>query len=177
MRRDESRPWPGSYQPNDPLEVSDRMTETDDRAALAPLERLVGAWDVTFRFPWLPDQEVRGRTTFEWALDRRFLLQRADAEAQGAPSGLTVIAPAPAPEGGFLQHYFDSRGVVRLYRMTLDDTTWTLRREVADFSPLSFGQRFVGTFQDGGRVIDARWEKDEGSGYELDFHLRYERAD
>ena len=130
------------------------MTESDDRAVLAPLEALEGGpWDVTFRFPGLPDQEVRGRTTFEWALDRRFLLQRADAEAHGAPSGLTVIAPVP--EGGFLQHYFDSRGVVRLYRMTLDDTTWTLHREVADFSPLSFGQRFVGKLR-GWRPRDRR---------------------
>jgi hypothetical protein len=150
------------------------MTDIDDRAALAPLERLEGAWTVTMRFPWLPDREVRGRSTFEWALDR-FLVQRSHADVEGMPSGLIVIAPAP--EGGFLQHYFDSRGVVRLYRMELDDATWTLRRQEADFSPLPFAQRFLGTFEDGGRVIDGRWEKDEGSGFELDFRLRYERAD
>jgi hypothetical protein len=145
----------------------------DDRAALAPLERLLGVWTVTFDFPWQPGQEVRGSTTFEWALDGRYLVQRSDAGEGGAPSSLIVMAPA---EGGFLQHYFDSRGVVRLYRMTLDARTWTLERRTADFSPLDFGQRFVGTFADGGRVIDARWEKDEGAGFELDFRLRYERA-
>jgi hypothetical protein len=40
--------------------------------------------------------------------------------------------------GGYIQHYFDSRGV------------GTLTREKADFSPLPFSQRYTGTFSDDG---------------------------
>ena len=48
------------------------------------------------------------------------------------------------PRGSFLQHYYDSRGVSRLYSMTFEDGTWTLPRDKPDFSPLHFSQRYVG---------------------------------
>ena len=53
-----------------------------------------------------------GRTTFEWALGGAFLLQRAKADVEGRRG--------PVPDRGrrrrFIQHYFDSRGVVRRTR-------------------------------------------------------------
>src|SRR3712207_9243921 len=48
--------------------------------------------------------------------------------------------------GTLLQHYFDSRGVARVYEMGLDDGVWTLSRTKPDFSPLRFWQRFSGRF-------------------------------
>ncbi len=48
------------------------------------------------------------------------------------------------------------------------------RRAEADFSPLSFKQRFVGELADG--VIAARWERDDGDGWKLDFELTYRRV-
>ena len=47
--------------------------------------------------------------------------------------------------GAYTQHYYDSRGVVRLYAMTFSDGLWALTRESPDFSPLDFQQRFTGT--------------------------------
>jgi hypothetical protein len=83
-----------------------------------------------------------------------------------------------APDGdGFRQHYFDSRGVVRLYAMTLQDGRWTLLREAADFSPLHFTQRYVGAFEDGGNTIRGRWETGQpGEAWQLDFELIYTRV-
>jgi hypothetical protein len=46
-----------------------------------------------------------------------------------------------------LQHYFDSRGVARLYEMTFSGGVWNLLRNSSDFTPLEFSQRFSGTFQ------------------------------
>jgi hypothetical protein len=45
------------------------------------------------------------------------------------------------------RHYFDSRGVARVYAMTITDEAWTLVREHPGFS-----QRFVGAFSGDGRV-------------------------
>jgi hypothetical protein len=78
---------------------------------------------------------------------------------------------------GFTQHYFDSRGVVRVYAMTLADGVWTLTRTAPDFTPLEFAQRFVGTFADGGDTIAGRWETAPvgTADWVLDFHLTYTR--
>jgi hypothetical protein len=47
----------------------------------------------------------------------------------------------------------------------------------ADFTPLSFAQRFVGAFSEDGNVIDGAWEKSQdGSTWEKDFDLTYRRA-
>jgi hypothetical protein len=82
------------------------------------------------------------RTTFEWTLDGAFLLQRWFVPAPEAPNGLCMIGPDP--EEGYTQHYFNSRGVARLYAMTFDGREWTLERNAPDFSPLDFHQRWLG---------------------------------
>jgi hypothetical protein len=61
--------------------------------------------------------------------------------------------------------------------MTIGAGDWTLTRHEADFSPLPFHQRYVGRFGEDGRTIQGRWERsDDGSAWELDFHLDYVRA-
>ena len=143
----------------------------DPHAALARLELLVGEW--TLESPIAPGQT--GRSVFEWALGGAFLLERSEAP-DPAPNGLTIVAP-DEDGAGYTQHYFDSRGVVRVYAMTFDDGVWTLLRTSADFTPLSFSQRYTGRFSDDGRTIEGRWEKsDDGENWELDFELVHRRA-
>ena len=94
-----------------------------------------------------------GRSLFEWDLKGSFLVQRALSPLPEYPDGLMIISLTP---DGYLQHYFDSRGVVRLYEMSLEGQTWTLLRTEPDFSPLDFSQRFVGTISaDGNRIEGA----------------------
>jgi hypothetical protein len=120
---------------------------------------------------------VRGRTTFDWLLGRRFVLERSEAEHPDAPDSHSVLAPDPARPGGFVQHYFDSRGVVRLYEMAFDGRTWTLERRTPDFSPLDFAQRFTADLRDGGDTIAGRWETaPDGEEWRLDFRLTYRRT-
>ena len=141
--------------------------------ALERLSALVGEWRMETSLA--PPGSVRARATFEWALGGQFLLQRTEVDNPGAPDGLSVIAADPAT-GAFTQHYFDSRGVVRLYAMTFDDGVWTLRRESPDFTPLEFAQRYVGTFSDDGSMITGRWEiRHPGQGWQPDFELSYIR--
>ncbi len=86
-----------------------------------------------------------------------------------------IISLAP---NGYLQHYFDSRGVVRLYRMSLEHRVWTLYRTEPDFTPLEFAQRFVGTISADGNRIEGPWETsyDDGQTWERDFLLSYTRV-
>src|SRR5215207_7732348 len=67
------------------------------------------------------------RTVFEWTLAGRFLLQRSESPVLEFPDGFMIIAP-DAVAGGLVQHYFDSRGVVRRYRITLAGGVWTSLR-------------------------------------------------
>ena len=141
-----------------------------------PLEPFVGDWSTEADFTASGGARGGGRTSFEWLLGRRFLLQRAEADHPDAPDGLMVITPADGGVGNYVQHYFDSRGVVRLYEMGFDGHTWTLTRRARDFSPLHFAQRFVGTFSADGTVIDGRWETShDGGDWSLDFRLTYRR--
>jgi hypothetical protein len=132
------------------------------------LEPLVGTWHISTSLG-----DVRAVASFEWALGGAFLLQRTEIDLPEAPDTLSVIA---ADGDDFTQHYFDSRGVVRIYAMTFNGSTWTLTREQPDFSDFNFAQRYVGEFS--GNRIDGRWEiKEPGDAdYRLDFELSYERA-
>ena len=147
------------------------MTDDDRPPALGLLDAMVGDWT----------QEVTGHgdpagsVSFEWALGGAYLLQRS-ALPPPFPESLAVIGYDEA-SGEFRQHYFDSRGVTRVYRMTLVGSLWTLTRTEPDFSELAFAQRFTGTLSDDGRSVDGRWEQshDDGETWELDFGLRLER--
>ncbi len=145
----------------------------DDRDPMEPLRPLVGEWRIETSLA--PPGSVRARVWFEWALGGRFLLQHSEVDLPEAPDGLCVIAADP-DSGGYLQHYFDSRGVVRLYRMTFDGRVWTLLREEPDFSPLDFAQRYTGTLSDDGATIAGCWEIEHpGRGWETDFDLSFVR--
>lgn len=48
-----------------------------------------------------------------------------------------------------------TRGIQRIYQMTLSDGVWTLWRDAPD----PFPQRFSGTLSEDGPTITGRWEK------------------
>lgn len=129
------------------------------------IEPLLGEWRITAL-------GGRGRSSFSRELGDAYVVQRTTIDHPSAPDAMAIYAPT---DDGFVQHYFDSRGVVRLYRMTFDGTTWSLVRDAPDFSPLSFAQRWVATV--GSDVIDGRWESAPpgSTDWALDFELRYER--
>lgn len=153
------------------------MQEDQGMGRLAPL---IGRWSVEASFPAsaphaLADSVVAGSATFEWALHGQFVLQRVEIPPPDVPDSLAIIGRDPAT-GAYTQHYFDSRGVARIYAMGFEDGVWTLLREAPDFTPLDFAQRFTGTLGGDGRLIAGRWETAEGDGWRLDFDLAYTRV-
>ncbi len=158
------------------------MVTENGSQALARLGVFVGEWVLVARFPGgqpVPsnagEDGPQARSRFEWALDGQFLLQRTEVPVPEAPGSLTIVS-ADLETGAYTQHYYDSRGVVRLYAMTFADGVWTLMRESPDFSPLHFCQRFTGTFSQDGNTISGAWDKRlDGTGWEHDFDLTYRR--
>jgi hypothetical protein len=140
------------------------------------LEPLVGAWTIEVQFPGREPVSAEGaRLTFEWILDRHFLLQRSTVPDTAVPDGLCVIA-LDEERDSFTQHYFDARGVVRVYGMNLEGGVLTLWRNTPDFSALDFAQRFRGEFSADGTTITGAWEiAHDGKTFEHDFAMSYRR--
>jgi hypothetical protein len=116
-------------------------------AALERLNAFIGSWRVEASFPVTEDQPAgsdagAARSVFEWVLGGRFVAEHSIGP-HPAPDSLAIIAFDP-DGGAYRQHYFDSRGVVRVYAMTFNDGVWTLLRDSPDFSPPAFSQRFIG---------------------------------
>lgn len=147
-------------------------------AALTPLDRLVGTWTTEATHPLLPGVVVHGTVTVEWLEGERFLIHRARTDHPDFPDSISIIGlidrdridktagdDANAEgEPRLTMHYFDSRGVFRLFQASIDDRAWQYWRNAPGFS-----QRFTGTFTEGGNVIagmtqlcedDVQWKDD-----------------
>ena len=155
----------------------------DDMSMTDALERLtpfIGTWRMEASFAPSADDGARSdddaaTATFGWALEGRSLIQHLRAP-QAVPRSLAIIS-VNADRDTYVQHYFDSRGVVRVYAMTINDGVWTLLRNSPDFSPLDFSQRYTGAFSDDGNSIVGRWEiSRDGSTWARDFDLSYFRV-
>jgi hypothetical protein len=144
------------------------------------LEPLIGEWSMALVMPGetrpspLPD--VGARVTFEWLGEKAFVVERWTVPIPEAPDGLAMIG-WDAGRGTFLQHYFDQRGVARVYEMSFADRVWKMERTKPDFSPFDFSQRFAGTLSGDGKQIDGTWEiAEDYKTWRKDFDLIYTRV-
>lgn len=139
--------------------------------SIQDLEVFVGVWELQVDLPGADD--VRGRVHIESM--GNLLVERTYIPVPEAPDSCCVIMSNE--DGGFLQHYFDSRGVARRYEMTFDGRNWTLERTKPDLTPLDFCQRYVGAFSEDLTTIDGEWQSSpDGNDWTRDFRLTYRRV-
>jgi hypothetical protein len=81
-------------------------------AQLELLGALTGARTTEGRHPLLPGDAITGRATFEWLDGGQFLIQRSHYDHPQIPDAVTVTGVV---DDRLSMHYFDSRGVHRLY--------------------------------------------------------------
>jgi hypothetical protein len=144
--------------------------------AIKRLAPFIGEWSMQATFRDFPANDTAARVVFVWLPGELFLIQRWEVPIPDAPDGIAIIGADQKSDGNYLQHYFDSRGVARVYRMSFGDGMWKLWRDSPDFSPLDFLQRYAGTLSDDGKVISGAWEIcHDGATWEHDFDLTYTR--
>jgi hypothetical protein len=154
------------------------MATTNSSTSLEALGPLVGEWRLMAAFEDLPPADIGARAMFEWLPGNRFLVERWEIPVPEAPDGIAIIGVDPEREGKYLQHYFDSRGIARVYKMSFENGVWKLERDEPDLSPLDFSQRFTGTFTDDGKTIAGRWEIcHDGKTWEHDFDITYTKEE
>jgi hypothetical protein len=149
------------------------------------LDRLVGTWTTEATHPAIPDVVVHGDTVFEWLEGERFLIYRARTDHPDFPDSIAIIGvteqdrvddesdargdgTADAP---MTMHYFDSRGVFRVYNVHIDADGWRIWRDAPGFS-----QRFTGTYEDGGSTVAGLWQLNRDDvNWDDDLEITYRR--
>jgi hypothetical protein len=146
------------------------MEDSRPDPRLEPFNALLGEWTIEATHPAYPSTVVPGRATFEWLEGEYFLIQRSRADHPDFPDGIAVIGATS--EGDLSMYYFDSRGVHRVYTVSMSNGVLRIWRDAPGFS-----QRFTGTLQDDGRTIAGLWELSrDGSSWDDDLEITYRRA-
>lgn len=83
--------------------------------------RLVGDWNTEATHPQMAGVVIAGWSTFEWLDGERFVIFRSHYDHPDIPDGISIIGDTD----GLHMHYFDSRGVYRVYELTIADDGWT----------------------------------------------------
>jgi hypothetical protein len=97
--------------------------------------------------PLEPPLNVKGLTVYSRLEEGPFLLMRGTVEHPDFPTS-TAIVGGDDSNGAYSMLYSDSRGVTRIYAMSLSREVWKLWREAPGFS-----QRFTGTFSEDNNTI------------------------
>src|SRR5436309_1557323 len=106
------------------------MQQSMPNPGLKSLDILVGEWSVeisNMSFLSDPSAIVRGQDRFEWLEGGAFLIRHWDVEHGGFPNAVGVIGRDDSIEV-YSMLYFDSRGVSRIYKMSLKEGIWKLWR-------------------------------------------------
>jgi hypothetical protein len=136
---------------------------------LEPFEALLGEWEIEATHPAVHDTVVRGTASFEWLEGERFMIQRSRNDHPDFPDGISVIG---VTDGRLTMHYFDSRGVFRVYETAFGGGVLRIWRDVPGFA-----QRFEGPISDDGATIEGLWElSEDGSTWNDDLKITYRRV-
>lgn len=101
--------------------------------ALKPFEVLVGHWQSTGTHPYIPDQKLHGRVSFEWIEGGAFLLMRSEIDHPQFPDGVGVFG-SDDEAGTYYQIYFDERGTSRKYDVSITNSQLKWWRDDQHFS-------------------------------------------
>ena len=137
------------------------------------LKTLVGTWTVDAEHRALPDEIVHGRLQVELMEGERFLVGHIEFAHEAFPNAVWYIGET----NGLRLHYFDVRGVARLYDVQVDGDAWSYASVAPDVFPMEFEQRFSGTLPDATDSMHGVFQmKEPGKDWEDDLRVTYTRA-
>ena len=132
---------------------------------MSPLDRLPGTWDLTMHHADI-EEPVLGRHRYDWVLDGAFLQLRWTYERPDFPDAMAMFAPPR-------YHYFDVRGVVRVFDLTLAEDGWSMVNVTGD----GLSQRTTARFTGADTVeVTGQRSTDTGASWEPDFTMTLART-
>jgi hypothetical protein len=127
-------------------------------ATLASLgKRVVGRWTTESTHPAFPGTVINGTVDIEWLEGERFLILRTRNDHPDFPDSISIVGDTraltaedvAADRSEELQlHYFDSRGVHRVYDVSITPHGWEWAMEEPGWA-----QRMPLSFADGDRTM------------------------
>jgi DNA-binding transcriptional regulator/RsmH inhibitor MraZ len=134
--------------------------------------KLVGDWTTQATHPAMPGLVVQGTARVEWLEGERFVIVRAWVDHPDFPDSISIIGDTD----GLQMHWFDSRGVHRLFDVTVTDEGWEATRHVPASSS-DFSQRIPLTFADGDRTMTGTSQiSHDDQNWDDDLAINYRRA-
>jgi Pyridoxamine 5'-phosphate oxidase len=149
--------------------MEDAMQPQAQHPGLQGWQRLAGTWATEATHPALPGTVVTGQATFEWLEDQRFLIWRSHYDHPELPDAIAVTGII---DGKPSMHYFDPRGVHRVFAADITAGTWRFWNDAPRFS-----QRFTGVLGEDGDTITGQGQLSrDGSSWEDDLAITYRRS-
>jgi hypothetical protein len=141
--------------------------------------RLVGHWTTEATHPQMPGVVITGSSTFEWLDGDRFVIFRSHYEHPDFPDAVSIIGDTD----GLRMHYFDSRGVYRLFELTTIDDGWAIvmgrhapARSFAS-SDAPFAQRMTYSLEHGDQEMSGKGQlSHDDVHWDDDIAIRYRRT-
>jgi hypothetical protein len=148
----------------------DAMQSEGQHTEFEGWQRLVGTWVTEATHPALPGIVVSGRATFEWLEDQRFLIQRSHYDHPEIPDSVAVTGIVDETPS---MHYFDPRGVHRVFAVDFTADSWRFWNDAPGFS-----LRVTHTLSEDDKTINGQAElsTDDGVTWEPDLTITYRRA-
>jgi len=131
---------------------------------MSALDRLLGSWEFTMQHAAMTES-VSGRQRYERVLDGAFVLLHWTYDHPDFPDALALLSDERC-------HYFDVRGITRVFNLEVDAAGWSMIRLDEEFS-----QRFSARFS-GPDVMECTGEtsNDNGVTWQPDFTMTYRRV-
>jgi hypothetical protein len=128
------------------------------------LDRLLGTWQFTMHHVAMPEP-VTGRQRYGRVLDGAFVMLHWTYEHPDFPDAIALL-----DERSY--HYFDVRGIARVFHLSVDEDGWSMIRRDADFWQRS-AARFRGT-----DAVEGNGENshDSGATWEHDYTITCARV-
>ena len=142
------------------------------------MDRLIGEWDASGEMN-VDGETIRvtGHTTIESLGE--YVVLRTTVEPPEFPDSVSILGGGPDGEPAPM-HYFDERGVQRLYLSSVEAGRWLITHADESWrdSP-GHNQRYIGEIAPDGSRITGAWERGLGAAgdrWELDFTLDFQRV-
>jgi hypothetical protein len=143
--------------------------------------RVVGRWTTEATHPAFPGTVVSGWAEVDWLEGEKFLIWRSHSDHPDFPDSTSIVGDTD----GLRMHYFDSRGVHRIYPLTVTGDGWEMAMDrqssgsAAFASPddPGFSQRMTFTFEDEDQTISGKSQLSyDDVNWEDDLQITYRRS-